>query len=62
MNVELVKEIGKLGIATILAIGVMFILYTVVKDDEQEQLFLRDHMTRQTEALERLVQIYAGDG
>ena len=61
MDTELIREIVKGGVAIILSCGVLWIFYTVVKDDVEQQQFLRDHMTRQTQALEKLVRIYAGD-
>ena len=61
MDIELLKEIVKGGVAIILSVGILFIFWTVVKDDAEEQQFLREHMTRQTEAFERIAKIYAGD-
>lgn len=61
MNKETIEALSKAGVAVILSIGMILILYTVVKDDAEEKTFLRDHMTRQTEALEELVEIYSGD-
>lgn len=58
---ELIESIVKGGVAVILSVGIIVILYTVVKDDDTEQQFLRDQMSRQTEALERLVKIYSGE-
>lgn len=58
---EVIQELGKLGLGTIALLGTMIILYTVVKDDAAEEEFLREHMLRQTEAMERLVQIYSGE-
>lgn len=68
MDLKLVEAIVKGGIGTILSVGMIVILYTVVKDDEAQNQFLRDQMQSQTvimeqqkEAFERLVKIYAGE-
>jgi len=61
MDPKLVDAIVKGGVAVVLSFGMILILYTVVKDKADEKAFLREHMSRQTDALEKLVAIYSGD-
>ena len=60
MDAKLVEAIVKGGVAVILSVGMIVILYAVVKDDAEQDRFLRDQMERQTDALEELVRIYSG--
>lgn len=60
MTVELIREIVKGGVSVILSCGIVVILYTAIKDDAEQNSFLRAHMERQTVALETLVRIYSG--
>jgi len=60
-NKEVIQELGKWGIGTILALGWIYILYLAIVGDANQQQFLQDHMARQTDALEKLVKIYAGE-
>ena len=61
MNLDLAKEIVKGGIAMVLSVGIVLILYVAIKDDESEKQFRNQHLERQTTALETLVRIYSGN-
>jgi len=61
MDIALFKEISKWSTGTIAVVGLIWVLHTAVKGDDEQAKFLRDHMGRQTAALERLVEIYSGD-
>jgi hypothetical protein len=60
MDSELVKEIVKGGVAVILSVGLVGILYEAVRGDKAEMTRQLDLASRQTVALEQLVQIYSG--
>lgn len=61
MDPRLLQEVIKGGVSVILSIGIIWILHLAIVGDGEDRRFLQDHMARQTDALERLVRIYAGE-
>lgn len=57
---ELVQEVVNGGVAVILSVGLIVILYTAIAESASERHFLNQHMERQTTAIEKLVKIYWG--
>ena len=50
---KLVDSVAKAGVSIVLAVGMMFILWQVVRDNGETRRMFIEHNERQTEAFER---------